>query len=69
MKLLNHFILEHDELFIGDFKVRDEGLKRDLNIQHVFKFVGQCNVDGCFMIRGVGGRNENDGRCVDIIQL
>ena len=62
MKVLNHFILEHDELFIGDFMVRDLGLQKDLMIQDVFRFLGQCNVEGCFMIRGVKGRTENDGR-------
>ena len=49
-------------LFLGDMSVFDVGLGKVLMIQNIFRYVGQCNIDGCYMIKGVMGRNMNDGR-------
>lgn len=62
MHLLNHFIRNHGVLSIRDFRVKNIGFNETLEIHHIFKFVGQCNVNGCFMIKGVCGRDETDGR-------
>ena len=33
-----------------------------MKIQHLYSYVGQCNETDCHMIRGVNGRNYNDGK-------